>query len=65
LFSISANGKGIADGGFYAVQSFKTAIAKPVLYEVPNYLALNFNLSNKRKNKKKKSDGKIRNTNRR
>ena len=33
-------------------------IAKPVLYEVPTYLALNFNLSNKQKNKKKKSDGK-------
>ena len=27
------NGKRLCDGGFYAVQSFKTAIAKPVLYE--------------------------------
>ena len=63
--SIAYNVKRLCDGGFYAQIIFKTAIAKPVLYEVPTYLALNFNLSNKQKNKKKKSDGKIRNTNRR
>ena len=63
--SVTANVKRLCDGGFYAQIIFKTAIAKPVLYEVPTYLALNFNLSNKQKNKKKKSDGKIRNTNRR
>jgi hypothetical protein len=32
--------------------------AKPVLYEVPTYLAQNFNWNDKQKNKKKKSDGK-------
>jgi len=32
--------------------------AKPLLYEVPTYLALNSNRSDKQKNKKKKSDGK-------
>jgi len=32
---------------------------KPVLYEVPIYLALNFNWNTKQKNKKKKSDGKF------
>jgi hypothetical protein len=32
--------------------------AKPVLYEVPTYLAQNSNLNDKKKNKKKKSDGK-------
>ena len=30
---VAYNGKMLCDGGFYAVQSFKTAIAKPVLYE--------------------------------
>ena len=33
------------------------AFAKPVLYEVPIYLALNSNRSDKQKNKKKKSGG--------
>ena len=32
--SIVPNGKRLCDGGFYAVQIFKTAIAKPVLCEV-------------------------------
>ena len=31
--------------------------AKPLLYEVPIYLALNSNRSDKQKNKKKKSGG--------
>ena len=31
--------------------------AKPLLYEVPTYLALNLNRSDKQKNKKEKSDG--------
>ena len=31
LFSISANGSGLCDGGFYTQRILKTAIAKPVL----------------------------------
>ena len=33
--------------------------AKPLLYEVPTYLAQNFTWNDKQKNKKKKSDGKF------
>ena len=32
-YKVTDNVKRLCDGGFYAVQSFKTAIAKPVLYE--------------------------------
>ena len=32
--SITANGKGLCDDGFYTQRTFKTAIAKPVLYAV-------------------------------
>lgn len=35
------------------------AFAKPVLYEVPTYLALNLNRSDEQKNKKKKKRWKI------
>ena len=31
--SITANGKGLCDGGFYTQRTFKTAIAKLMLYE--------------------------------
>jgi len=31
---IAANVKRLCDGGFYTQRFFKTAIAKPVLYEV-------------------------------
>ena len=34
VFRITANGKRLCDGGFYAQSYFKTAIAKPVLYDV-------------------------------
>ena len=37
--SISANGKRLCDGGFYAQIIFKTAIAKPVLPAGAVYLA--------------------------
>ncbi|MCK6381862.1 MAG: hypothetical protein L6Q54_11545 [Leptospiraceae bacterium] len=49
LAHISPNGRRLG-GRFNA--------AKPLLYEVPTYLALNLNRSDKQKNKKKKSDGK-------
>ena len=32
--SITANVKRLCDGGFYTQRTFKTAIAKPVLYAV-------------------------------
>ncbi len=32
-FRVAHNGKRLCDGGFYAQSIFKTAIAKPVLYE--------------------------------
>lgn len=51
--------------GFGEVAFVRWHFAKPVLYEVPTYLAQNSNRSDKQKNKNKKSDGKIRNTNRR
>jgi hypothetical protein len=38
---------------------FQPHIAKPVLYEVPTYLGLNFNQINKQKNKKKKAQEKL------
>jgi hypothetical protein len=41
--TMTTNGKRLCDGGFYAQSYFKTAIAKPMLYEVPTYLSLNFN----------------------
>jgi len=37
---------------------FLPTFAKPVLYEVPTYLAQILNWNTKQKNKKKKSDGK-------
>jgi hypothetical protein len=37
------------------------AFAKPVLYEVPTYLAQNLNWNTKQKNKKKKSVGNFKN----
>ena len=59
LLSIATNGNWLCDGGFYTQRTFKTAIAKPVLCEVPTYLALNFNRSNKTEKQKEKSVGKI------
>lgn len=59
LHKVAANGKRLCDGGFYLQITFKTAIAKPVLYEVPTYFALNFNRSNKTEKQKEKSVGKI------
>ena len=32
--ALAGNGKRLCDGGFYAQRIFKTAIAKPVLYDV-------------------------------
>ena len=57
--SIAANVKRLCDGGFYTQRIFKTAIAKPMLYEVPTYLAgCPIGILN-RKTKRKKSVGKI------
>ena len=50
--------KGFAMCGLCA-KCFQPHIAKPVLYEVPTYLGLNFNQINKQKNKKKKAQEKL------
>lgn len=56
---IAGNEQGLCDGGFYTQRFFKTAIAKPVLYEVSTYLAgCPIGILN-RKTKRKKSVGKI------
>ncbi len=51
--SLAHNGFGLGEGGLCGNKSLP-AFAKPVLYEVPTYLALNSNRSDKQKNKKKK-----------
>ena len=56
---MAGNVKRLCDGGFYTQRIFKTAIAKPMLYEVPTYLAgCPIGILN-RKTKRKKSVGKI------
>ena len=39
MVALAYNGFWLCDGGFYAVQSFKTAIAKPMLPDGADYLA--------------------------
>ena len=57
------NVKRLCDGGFYTQRIFKTAIAKPMLYEVPTYLRQSPIGTLNRKTKRKKRDGKFRRKN--